>query len=62
MTIESSQAQTGVRTRASSFALALPQLYQQLPHSTRSPQFAGNVGGEAQIALGIEPAGFDIGR
>jgi hypothetical protein len=43
-------------------ALALTQFHQQLSYPARGPQFAGDVGGKAQIALRIEPASLDIGR
>jgi hypothetical protein len=46
----------------SAVALPLPQFQQQLAYPPCSAQFAGDVGRQAQVTLGIEPAGLDIRR
>ena len=52
----------GERADQPSRSRSLPQLLQELSHPPRGPQLAGDVGGQSQIALRIEPAGFDIRR
>src|SRR5713101_1532479 len=42
--------------------LRFPDLAQHVAHIAGGAQFAADVGGEAQIALGVEPAGLDVGR
>ena len=49
-------------TVQSGLAIALTQFHQELAHPSGGPQFARDVGGKAQIPLGVEPAGLNIGR
>jgi hypothetical protein len=45
-----------------SVALGLTDLAQQLAHVSGGAQFTADIGGEAKLALRIEPTGLDIGR
>ena len=40
----------------------MPPILQNLANAPSGTQLACNVGSEPEIALGVEPAGFDIGR
>ena len=42
--------------------LLVANLAQQVAHVAGGAQFAADIGREAQIALGVEPAGFGVGR
>jgi hypothetical protein len=42
--------------------VVLPQFLQQLAHAARRAQFPRDVGGQTQIALGVEPTRLDVRR